>query len=93
MGEVIREIGMIIEHRNNRNFKQTNYCYLAKLVGEKGEPSFTEKEIEEGFELIWVSLDEAEKLFQGDSPDQYSAQFQGYRDKLFLHEAKKILAL
>ncbi len=90
-GEVFEEVGTIIEHRTNRNFKQTNYCYLAKLVGEKGTPTFTDKEIEEGFKLVWIDLDDAIKRFEMDDPDQYSAKFQGYRDRIFLQTAKEIL--
>jgi ADP-ribose pyrophosphatase YjhB (NUDIX family) len=34
--EVTGEIGEIIEYRKMFNLKQTSYCYLAKVVGEKG---------------------------------------------------------
>jgi len=90
-GEVFDEVGAIVEHRTNANLKQTNYCYLARLIGEKGNPAFTDKEIEEGFELVWVDFDEAIRRFSTDSPERYAAKFQGFRDKIFLEEAKKIL--
>ncbi len=91
IGDVKQELGIVIEHRSNRNLIQTNYCYIARLVSDKGQPSFTEGEIEEGFELVWVSLDEAERRFATDEPTEYSAKFQQVRDSFLLKEARKIL--
>jgi len=90
-GDVTHEVGMVIEHRSNINLKQTNYCFIANLVGKKGQPEFTKKEQAEGFELVWISIDEALKRFAMDQPIEYSAKFQQHRDNFFLNEAAKIL--
>lgn len=59
---VLQEIGKIVEHRKMYNIEQISYCYLAKVSGEKGEPTFTNKELSEGFEQVWVPYQEAVQL-------------------------------
>ncbi|MBP9819286.1 NUDIX domain-containing protein [Candidatus Woesebacteria bacterium] len=56
---VIDEIGEVTEYRQFCNLKQTSYCYLANLEGEKGVPNLMPDEIEDGFQLVWVPLKEA----------------------------------
>jgi len=46
------ELGRIIEHRNKLGVKQESFCFLANIVGEKGEPNLMEDEIEDGFEIV-----------------------------------------
>ena len=50
--EVMGEIGEIVEYLKMFNINQTSFCYMAKLVGEKGEPAFMPDEIEDGFILF-----------------------------------------
>lgn len=57
--EVIDEIGSITEYRKIFTLKQISYCYLVMLKGEKGKPNFTEEEIENGFEQVWLPYEEA----------------------------------
>lgn len=57
--EVIGEIGKIIEYRKFCSLTQISYCYLAKVKGAKGTPNLMPDEIEDGFQLAWVSLEEA----------------------------------
>ena len=45
------EIGKIIEFRSKWDFKQISYCYYGKII-EKGEPDFTEKELDEFLESL-----------------------------------------
>ena len=42
--EIIREVGQINEYRKMFNIKQISFCFLAKVVGGKGEPELTEGE-------------------------------------------------
>jgi 8-oxo-dGTP diphosphatase len=87
---VVGEIGKIVEHREKWNLKQESYCYLAKLVGEKGQSDFTEKEKNEGFAVVWVPLDEAIEKLRKDEPNDYEGKFIQVRDLCFLEEAKNI---
>ncbi|OGF20767.1 hypothetical protein A2316_04130 [Candidatus Falkowbacteria bacterium RIFOXYB2_FULL_38_15] len=89
--EIGDEIGIIIEYRNQLDLLQVSYCYLAKLVGEVGKPAWEEGEIEEGFESVWMLPDEAIRLLESESPNEYKNQFIVKRDLEFLREAKRML--
>ena len=60
--EIINEIGSVIEYRKIYNLKQTSYCYLAKVKGQKGVPDFTDSEKEKGFEVVWLPYKETMKV-------------------------------
>jgi ADP-ribose pyrophosphatase YjhB (NUDIX family) len=49
--EIISELGLISEIKKTSETIQNSYCYTAKVVGEKGESDFTEKEKAKGFEI------------------------------------------
>ncbi len=88
VAKIGKEIGKVIEYRSEFNLKQTSYGYLGKVLT-RGEQDFTKKEKKEGFELIWVSLDEAIKMVKKDKPTNYEGKFIKRRDLAFLIEAKK----
>lgn len=89
--EIFGELGEIIEYRDKWSLKQHSYCYLANVVGKKGKPDFTQKEIDNGFEIKWLSLEEAAKLLENDKPDDYMGGFIQIRDSSFLKEAEIFL--
>ncbi|MDD5621227.1 MAG: NUDIX hydrolase [Candidatus Paceibacterota bacterium] len=85
--EIIKEIGKIIEYRKMFNLKQTAICYLAKVVGEKGKPSFTQEEKDRGFEIKWLSIKEAFSLLNSDDTENKEGKLYIIpREKLFLEE-------
>ncbi|MEK7564351.1 MAG: NUDIX domain-containing protein [Patescibacteria group bacterium] len=94
--EVINEIGIIVEYRkllNPRNLKQTSYCYLAKIKGEKGIPEFTESEKRNGFEGIWLTYDEALKaLTESQALNNEGKYYIVPRDRAFLEEADNLVS-
>ncbi|HJP81046.1 MAG TPA: NUDIX domain-containing protein [Candidatus Saccharimonadales bacterium] len=64
--EIITGLGSIQEYRYFWNMNQISYCYLAKVVGEKGESNFTADERADGFKVVWASsLDKAIQLLKG----------------------------
>ncbi len=88
--DVVGEVGLIVEYRKFEQLKQTSYCYLARLKGEKGRPTFTETEMAGGFQAEWVPLAEARRLF--DERLATSLEGSAYivkRDIRFLEEAEK----
>lgn len=89
--EAGEELGEIIEYRDKWALKQYSYCYLAKVVGEKGTPEFTQKEMDYGFEIKWVPAQIAVELLENDIPEGYEGEFIHIRDSLFLAEALKVL--
>jgi 8-oxo-dGTP diphosphatase len=84
---VYGELGEIKEFRDKLLLEQHSFCYLADVVGDKGEPSFTQKELDGGFEIKWVSLPEAIKLLKNDKPNDYEGRYIQIRDSEFLKEA------
>jgi 8-oxo-dGTP pyrophosphatase MutT (NUDIX family) len=78
------EIGEIVEYRGEFKLKQISYCYKARVIGEKGAPSFTEHEKSNDFRVVWVKLEDAIKIFQMDKPDEYEGRFIKERDLIFL---------
>jgi len=81
--ELEGEIGKIVEYRAEWEFLQTSYCYSAKIV-EKGEPDFTEKELSQGFQVVWMSLEQAIEVIASDKPTSYDGGFIQKRDLEFL---------
>ena len=91
--KIVQKLGVIREER--RNFQQVNlsYGFLCQAVEFVG-PNMMDDEIEDGFELIWVSdIKRAIKLVESvaDKDLDYAARFFTLRELSFLKEAEKIL--
>ena len=88
--EVSGEVGKIIEFRSKWDLKQTSYCYYGKIIS-KGEPDFTEKELSQGFKIVWLSLKDAISKIEKDKPENYEGSFIQKRDLEFLKKAEQIV--
>lgn len=83
--KVTGEVGEIIEYRDAWGMMQTSYCYLAKQIGTAGAPDFTEKELSEGFEIVWAKdIKTAIELLNNDDSQDYGSRFISLRDHTFL---------
>jgi 8-oxo-dGTP pyrophosphatase MutT (NUDIX family) len=91
--EVIGDLGSIVEYRKKYSLKQTSYCYLSKLKGEKGQPRLEEGEIAEGFVTEWMPLNEALEAVARSRPDTYEGPYMVARDRFFLEAAVRRLRL
>lgn len=89
--EIIGEVGKIIEFRDEFEQEQESLCYLAKVVGEKGESSFTAEEASQDFNVLWVEINEAVKILNEDMPNNYEGKFIKARDTILLNKAIEIL--
>ena len=90
--EIIGEVGEILQYLNEKQLKQTSYCFLAKQIGEKGSASFTDEELANGFEIKWAkNIDEAIQLVQNSKTGDYSGQSIVKRDAALLVAAKSLL--
>jgi 8-oxo-dGTP pyrophosphatase MutT (NUDIX family) len=90
---ILDEIGLTIEYRDHHNLLQLSYCYLAKTVGKLSEPQFDHGELADGFQLMWIDLDEAIALLTKDDTTDKNGKFIKIRDLAILKEAKKIIEL
>lgn len=84
--EIIKELGKVVEYRSDWDFKQTSYCYIVKILT-KNNPCFTEKEINEGFQIKWMNLEEAISELKKETSD-YGGKFIQERDLAFLNYFK-----
>ncbi len=88
--ENIQELGVVEEYLDGFGLHQTSYCFIADLVGDKGENLLEEGEIADGFEPKWVSLDDAIAILESESNiENYQGKFIRLRDLTFLKEAQK----
>ncbi|MBU3093516.1 NUDIX domain-containing protein [Clostridium sp. CF011] len=88
--DILGEVGTIIEYKNMQKLLQISYCFYSKVKGCIKQPSFTDEEIDNGFQLKWVALDEAILILENDTPDNYIGKFIQIRDLLFLKRAEGI---
>ena len=90
--EVLRELGMIVEYRKIFELKQTSYCYLAQVIGEKGIPHLEADELEDGFQIEWMSYNEAILAFERNTASTFEGrEYMVPRDSEFLQSAKDYL--
>lgn len=90
--EIVSEIGCIVEYRKIFNLKQISYCYLAKLKGKKGVPSYTDEEMANGFKQIWLPYERALDLISNNAARNIEGRdYIVPRDMLFLKAAQNYL--
>ena len=90
--QIIGEVGSIVEYRRTQRLKQISYCFFAHVKGEKGDPQFTDEEVERGFELKWLSYEEATRMMAESSTiDDEGRVYIVPRDILFLKSAKDLI--
>ena len=82
--EVDSEVGEIVEYRTKFNVKQHSFCYRAHVIGTKGKPAFTEKELSWGFAIVWVTVEDAISLIDTSTTEDYAGKFIIERDSLFI---------
>ena len=87
---IIGEVGRIIEYRDRWNTEQESYCYIARLKGEKGIQNLQGYEIDAGFKVVWVGIDEAIELVKNSNPNTYDGPFIIIRDTALLTKAKSL---
>lgn len=92
--EIIDDIGLIVEYRKIFVLKQISYCYLAKVKGGKKAPNYTEKELDEGFEPVWLPYDKAlESLKQSKTTLVEASAYIVPRDIAFLKAAENSIKI
>ncbi len=84
---IIGEVGIFKEYIKKKNLINETFCYIAEIIGEKGDMSLMQDEIAEGKAVMWIDVDEAIKLIKTNpSPDLYPDSIA--RDLTFLENLK-----
>jgi len=90
--DVIGEVGQTIQLLSQSQLKQISYCYLAKQVGEKSEPNYTDEERQNGFQIYWAKdIDEAIACMEKSNVDDYRSKSIVKRDLALLRAAKPLI--
>ena len=90
--EIIKELGSLEEYRGEKNFKQISYVYVGKVLKDTKVLNLTEKEKDEGAELVWETpenalkliIDNYDKLIGSQYENEYSSKFVALRDRKIL---------
>lgn len=86
--KTLGELGVFVEQKDHWKKVQISYCYTSEVV-EYGKPNFTEDEIADGFELIWVeNLKKAIEISGSVNPKGYGNQYMSARDHKILKAAE-----
>lgn len=87
--EIIAELGQTIEYREQWERIGINYCFFAQTTGPLSKPERTEKEIEQGYEVVWANdIDHAIQLVESGTPRKYGQDFERIRELAILKYAK-----
>lgn len=89
--EITGEVGKIIEYKSEMNELQTSYCYLGKVISKGLGTNYTEKEVNDGFQMVWLPFDEAISTIENNKPTNYEGSFIQKRDLRFLQKAQEII--
>lgn len=92
--EIIEYMGYTEEIKSHSSFVQTSYVFISKVTSNTHQLHLTQKEMEEGGELIWVMPEVALLLIQesfdnlkaSQYDDVYSTKFIVKRDETILKE-------
>src|SRR5690606_14338584 len=84
---IVSEVGRAIEYRDRQELIQESYCYIAKVSKLHQNQSLTKEELNDGFILKWVPLEQAIALLQDDRPIDYTGAFIHKRDYALLTKA------
>ncbi|MCB9798456.1 NUDIX domain-containing protein [Candidatus Nomurabacteria bacterium] len=87
--EIGESLGITIEYRDRYEQIQISYAYLAAVSGPLQNVEFTQEEIEDGFELKWMTLGDATDRMEADDPRDYIGKYVRLRDLAILREAEK----
>lgn len=83
--EIIEEVGSAEVFFDRWLKKQTDYCYVARVVNTTKETARTDFENQEGHEIVWAeNLDEAIGLIEQAKPANRDGKLVRARDLLFL---------
>ena len=90
--EIIETLGTIEEHKTLDNFKQISYVFIGKVLKDTKELHVTEKEKDEGANLIWETPENALKLITDCFNNLVASKYESvYHTKFIVFRDRKIL--
>lgn len=81
----IIDLGITIEYRDMIEMLQISYVFIGNVHRIVGTPAFTQKERDEGFQLLWLNVPETIiKMRNEDKPNTYAGGYVHARDLAIL---------
>ena len=87
--EIIDEVGAVFESRTEDDFTQERYIFIARVMGEKGEPQPTDFEVFLASTVDWYPLKKALQLVTDSIPKDYQQKYIRHRNIIILNEVLK----
>ena len=85
-------IGTIEEIKSQDNFKQISYVFVSHVIEDTGRTHYTQKEKDEGAELLWVDLDDAINLIKNCESKLVASKYESvYHTKFIVRRDYEIL--
>ena len=90
--EIVKSLGTIEEHKSLENFKQISYVFVAKVLNNNHKLNLTQKEKDEGAQILWLQKKEAldlitnciENIRESKYENLYHSKFIVLRDSFIL---------
>lgn len=90
--EIIEFLGITEEYKSQDNFRQTSYVYVANVINNTGNFNFTQKEVDEGSNLLWLDINDALKLIKESENKLVSSKYESvYHTKFIVRRDYEIL--
>lgn len=90
--EIDKCIGTIEEIKSHDNFKQISYVFISRVIEDTKTPHYTQKEIDEGSEVLWVNLDDAINLIKNCENNLVASKYESvYHTKFIVRRDYEIL--
>lgn len=90
--EIIEFLGITEEYKSQDNFRQTSYVYVANVINDIGNFNFTQKEVDEGSNLLWLDINDALKLIKESENKLVSSKYESvYHTKFIVRRDYEIL--
>lgn len=82
--EILDYLGETIEEKSKTNFLQISYVYLTKVIENKHQLFLTQKEMDEGGEILWLNLDTAYEKVNDSLNHIIGSKYDSYYQTLFM---------
>ena len=85
-------LGIIKEEKSQDNFIQTSYVYVAHVTSDTNQLHLTEKEIEEGSQILWLKIEDASQVIKDCESKLVSSKYENvYHTKFIVRRDYTIL--
>ena len=84
----VMELGSITEIKKESKMVQNSYCYIARAISKKGILQLTDSEKIQGFEVLWVGIEDAINLVENEGYKKIAGRYIAERELTILRAAK-----